>query len=384
MNTLDREQSVEAFKHITQNVMLKEDSDSLMKALDMARIDNIQMLLSLDEEEIKALKYEHDGNLKVLDPGSQNEITALVAYLCHRVRIGTPVGNDYLSITYTEFSNYQFCDYMYPTEATDAENERVTNFLKTIYGKSERHNYNVLVEWEGGEITSEPLTSHATIDQGEMVVESGEEENSNKVEDIIRAYGTCTWQSEPQRPHQNDDEHRYTTQSDNVMTPEKRDSIRLFTDLFLVHRELTSRTYDAYHMESPHADTIRLNTIRTMATAANAAAWEQWPSNVPFEEVTRHYSTLTLVHRELARRFSTHTNTIDMYRPQWHVNMSRTGTHEDGEDSTNDSDTDSDEPPVLTTGPTSSDDDTSRSDSDNSDDFHDPPPTEPPPQQQSC
>jgi hypothetical protein len=112
MAALTHAQCMTAFQHITENVMLKEDTDSLMKALANAGVNDIFTLIGLSKQKIKALKYDKNGILTVLDPGSQNEVTTFVAYVCHRIHIGTPIGTNYLSITQEEFDNYRCGDYM--------------------------------------------------------------------------------------------------------------------------------------------------------------------------------------------------------------------------------------------------------------------------------
>ena len=112
MSALGRAQRVEAFQHVTQNIMLQEETDTLIQALALTQIDNITGLLTLNKQSIETLQYIDNGSLTSLDPGSQNEITIFIAYLCHRIRTGIPVGNNYLSITPEDYNKYHISEYM--------------------------------------------------------------------------------------------------------------------------------------------------------------------------------------------------------------------------------------------------------------------------------
>jgi hypothetical protein len=113
MTALTHAQCIDAFEHITRNVMWQEDGDPLLKALTNAGIDDINSLLILDAKEIDGLKYDDNGTMTLLGPGYKNLITIFVAYVRHRILDGTPIGNDYLSVTAGEFDKYQITDYLY-------------------------------------------------------------------------------------------------------------------------------------------------------------------------------------------------------------------------------------------------------------------------------
>ena len=53
------------------------------------------------------------------------------------------------------------------------------------------------------------IRSHGAMDK--LVSDQAQVEISNRVQDILRAYGIASWQSEPHQQHQNPDERRYQT-----------------------------------------------------------------------------------------------------------------------------------------------------------------------------
>jgi hypothetical protein len=113
MTALTHAQCIDAFEHITRNVMWQEDGDPLLKALANAGIDDILSLLILDEQQIDELKYDDSGTMTSLAPGHKNMVTIFLAYVCHRIIIGNPIiGNDYLSVTDADFEEYRQTDYM--------------------------------------------------------------------------------------------------------------------------------------------------------------------------------------------------------------------------------------------------------------------------------
>jgi hypothetical protein len=129
----------EAFKHITEMTMDQEADSPMLKALANSKIDNINGLLNLNRWKIETLQYDNNGTLTTLDPGFQNNITILIAYLCHCIRTDNPVGNNYLSITQNDFTKYRLGDYMLTNPATNIvePNQRVTEFMISINTKDE-------------------------------------------------------------------------------------------------------------------------------------------------------------------------------------------------------------------------------------------------------
>jgi hypothetical protein len=112
MATLTHVQCMAAFEHITHTVMEQTDGSPLLKALANSEIDNIYALLCLDQQQIDALEYDDSGTRKFLAVAYRNRVTAFVAYVCHRTRIGTPIGTDYLSVTADEFDEYRGTAYL--------------------------------------------------------------------------------------------------------------------------------------------------------------------------------------------------------------------------------------------------------------------------------
>ncbi len=66
MATLTHVQCMAAFEHITHTVMEQTDGSPLLKALANSGIDNIYGLLSLNKQQIDALKYNDSGMMKLL------------------------------------------------------------------------------------------------------------------------------------------------------------------------------------------------------------------------------------------------------------------------------------------------------------------------------
>ena len=140
MATLTHVQCMAAFEHITHTVMEQTDGSPLLKALATYGIDNIYGLLSLDRQHIAALKYDDSGTRKFLAVAYRNRVTAFVAYVCHRTRIGTPIGTDYLSVTADEFDEYRGTAYLVDrarntalnATATPTANDPVADFLEDI------------------------------------------------------------------------------------------------------------------------------------------------------------------------------------------------------------------------------------------------------------
>jgi hypothetical protein len=61
MTALTHAQCIDAFEHITRNVMWQEDEDPLLKALAHAGIDDINGLLILDAQQIDELMNDTAG-----------------------------------------------------------------------------------------------------------------------------------------------------------------------------------------------------------------------------------------------------------------------------------------------------------------------------------
>ncbi len=140
MATLTHVQCMAAFEHITHTVMEQTDGSPLLKALAKSKIDNIYALLCLDQQQIDAQEYDDSGTRKFLAVAYRNRVTAFVAYVCHRTRIGTPIGTDYLSVTADEFDEYRGTAYLVDrarntalnATATPTANDPVADFLEDI------------------------------------------------------------------------------------------------------------------------------------------------------------------------------------------------------------------------------------------------------------
>ena len=84
-----------AFKHITHNIMRQVDGSPLLKVLTNGGANDIYGLLSLDRQQTAALEYDDNGMAKLLGFGNKNEVTIFVAYVCHRILNGTPIGTKF-------------------------------------------------------------------------------------------------------------------------------------------------------------------------------------------------------------------------------------------------------------------------------------------------
>ena len=65
-------------------------------------------MLTLKDQQIDALEYDDSRTIKLLDNGSKDEIKIFKAHVSHRRLDGTPIGNDYLSVTPEGF--YDSCE----------------------------------------------------------------------------------------------------------------------------------------------------------------------------------------------------------------------------------------------------------------------------------
>ena len=66
MATLTYVQCMAAFEHITHNVMEQDNGSPLLEVLTNSGIDNIYGLLSLNKQQIDALKYNDSGMMQLL------------------------------------------------------------------------------------------------------------------------------------------------------------------------------------------------------------------------------------------------------------------------------------------------------------------------------
>jgi hypothetical protein len=141
MTALTHAQCIDAFEHITRNVMWQEDEDPLLKALAHAGIDDINGLLILDAQQIDELMYDNSGTMTPLEPGHKNLITIFLAYVFHRILSDNPIGDDYLSVTHDGFEAYHVTEYlklMDPAPATlmptvNVAHDPVAAFLAAIH-----------------------------------------------------------------------------------------------------------------------------------------------------------------------------------------------------------------------------------------------------------
>ncbi len=136
MDTTIEQRAMAAYKHVTSIVLDQPDGSPLLKALATSGINNIYGLLSLDGKNIAALNYDHNGTKKFPNCCDQNRVTAFVAYVCHRISIGTPIGTNYLSVTADDFNEYRGTAYLVDknqnTTLHTTANDPVADFLEDI------------------------------------------------------------------------------------------------------------------------------------------------------------------------------------------------------------------------------------------------------------
>ena len=58
--------------------------------------------------------------MTLLEDGIKNVVTIFQAYVCHRIRNGSPIGNDYLSIMIDAFDDYCVAKYIDLMDAVQA------------------------------------------------------------------------------------------------------------------------------------------------------------------------------------------------------------------------------------------------------------------------
>ena len=109
MVSTTRSKSKDAFNHVLDNVFDKGDSSILKKSLKADGIEDILSLVTMEEEGIKALKYNKSVSEKNLPipKGDQGLIKCFIKFLSHCHESGNPIGDDWMSITQEDFDLFR-------------------------------------------------------------------------------------------------------------------------------------------------------------------------------------------------------------------------------------------------------------------------------------
>jgi hypothetical protein len=95
-----------AFKHVLKNVLDLKDDHPLAKSLSEGSYCEIQQITTMSEDNIADLKYkDENGNEVALERPHKSLLRIFIAYNRFRLFKGTPIGDDWLSVTAEEFSN---------------------------------------------------------------------------------------------------------------------------------------------------------------------------------------------------------------------------------------------------------------------------------------
>ncbi len=106
------QRAMAAYKHVTSTVLNQPDGSPLLKALDNAGVLDILDLLSLTRQQVHSLSYDDNGTMKPVAVAPRNKIITFVAYINYRNNHGTPIGNDYLSVTEAQYDNFRCTEYL--------------------------------------------------------------------------------------------------------------------------------------------------------------------------------------------------------------------------------------------------------------------------------
>jgi len=106
---LTRTKNAVAFDHVLNVVFGVLKDDPLYKALEKSGDTNIRDMISLDETDIGSLTYDKSATETDL-PLSRHDKALLHIFKCYILHcnlIGSPIGEDWLSITQEDFDKYR-------------------------------------------------------------------------------------------------------------------------------------------------------------------------------------------------------------------------------------------------------------------------------------
>ncbi len=108
------QRAMAAYKHVTSTVLNQPDGSPLLKALDNAGVFDILDLISLTRQQVHSLSYDDNGTMRPVAAAPRNKIITFVAYINYQNNHGTPIGNDYFSVTEAQYDNFRGTEYLRP------------------------------------------------------------------------------------------------------------------------------------------------------------------------------------------------------------------------------------------------------------------------------
>ncbi len=105
---LTRTQGAVALKYIVTTVLNQPEDGSLMKSLAHESLDHVSDLILLRDIHIENMKWpQDDGSLSIIGPGHRGMLIAFCAFIRYRVIQSSPIGDDWTSVTPTEFDQFR-------------------------------------------------------------------------------------------------------------------------------------------------------------------------------------------------------------------------------------------------------------------------------------
>ncbi len=112
MDTTIEQRAMAAYKHVTSNILNQPEGSPLLTALNNAGVFDISDLISLTGQQVHSLSYDDNGTMKPVAVAPRNRVITFVAYINYRNNHGTPIGNDYLSVTEAQYDNFRGTEYL--------------------------------------------------------------------------------------------------------------------------------------------------------------------------------------------------------------------------------------------------------------------------------
>jgi len=106
---LTKSKAIEAFVHVLDNVFEAPADGPLSKALEHAGYSNIWDLVTLQDEDIKALTFDQSDKEKdvLLGRAHQSMLRIFCHYCDHQTCTGNPIGDDWTAVTADDFNDYR-------------------------------------------------------------------------------------------------------------------------------------------------------------------------------------------------------------------------------------------------------------------------------------
>jgi hypothetical protein len=112
MDTTIEQRAMAAYKHVTSNILNQLEGSPLLTALNNAGVFDISDLISLTGQQVHSLSYDDNGTMRPVPVAPRNRVITFVAYINYRNNHGTPIGNDYLSVTGDQYDNFRCTEYL--------------------------------------------------------------------------------------------------------------------------------------------------------------------------------------------------------------------------------------------------------------------------------